>query len=163
VVKRRVEDGHLRHAGAQHRARRRDAAEIVRIVKRRELDEILELAPELVVDTGRLREPLSPVHDSVPDRLDLGDARDRDARLVAGHPLDDVFHGGSVIANRRRRLDGRAPLDAERQDRLPADALDLAAREATVAVVDDRVAFGGGELEFESGGADVEDEDVHIC
>ena len=65
--------------GAEHRARGGDAAQIVRIVQRRELDELLDPAPDVVVDPRRLGEPLTAVHDTVPHGLDVGDAADRHA------------------------------------------------------------------------------------
>ena len=43
VMKRRVEHRDLRHAGAEHRARRGDAAQVVRVVQRRELDELFQI------------------------------------------------------------------------------------------------------------------------
>jgi hypothetical protein len=45
VMKRRVEHGDLWHPGTQHGARRGDASEVVRIVQRGQIDQILDRAP----------------------------------------------------------------------------------------------------------------------
>ena len=56
----------------------RDAAQVVRIVERRELDQRFERAQHFVLHERGVREPLSAVNDAVPHGLDLGDARGRD-------------------------------------------------------------------------------------
>ena len=54
------------------------------------------------------------------------------------------------------------PLASQREDRLAADALDLPARQSTVARFRDRRLVGVDELELERRRSDVEDEDVHV-
>ena len=101
VMKRRVEDRHLRHAGPEYGARRGDAAQVVRVVQRRELDQLFQLAAHRVVDARRVREALAAVHHPMPDCFDLADAVDLDAGVRARQPGDHVLHRGGVVADRR--------------------------------------------------------------
>ena len=161
-MERGVEDGDLWNSRPEHRPRGADSAEIVRVVQRGELDEILDLVPDPVVDERRPAESLSTVNDAMSDGLNFADRRDRDARVGAGQPFDDEFDGGGVVAD---HLGGflRSLIRArECDDRFTADALDLAAGDATVARLGDRGLVGIDELEFERRGANVENEDMHV-
>src|SRR5450759_3213542 len=123
VVKRGVEHRDLRNTGPERGARRRDAAQVMRIVQRREVDQLLESAPNVVIDTRRLCESLAAVHDAVPHGFDLADLRDRYTGFVARQPGDDVLDGGRVIADRRCALYRPTTGRLERQDSSAADAV----------------------------------------
>src|SRR5947209_10677966 len=66
-----------------------------------------------------------------------------------------------MVANRRRGLYRPRANGLERENRLAADSLDLAASESPVALPGDGGSIGVDQLELEGRRADVEDEDVH--
>ena len=163
VMKRRVEHRDLRNAGAEHGARRRDAAEIVRIVQRRELDQLLELAP-----APRRRRAWSCVNRSPPcttrwPTASISPTRRRSPRRTRRSSSQVMTCSTAAAWSRIGAVVfvGAGLGARQRDDRLAADALDLAAREAPVARLGDRGAVGVDELELERRRADVENENVH--
>jgi len=95
------------------------------------------------------------MHDAMPDRFDLGEARDRRSRVRTDEPCGDMLHGRSMVTNVQRTLRRLAARDLERDDRLAADAFDQAARQSPIPCRGDRVAIGIDELEFDRRRADV--------
>ena len=161
-MKRRVEHRHLRHAWAEHGARRGDAPQVVRVVQRREFDQLLEAAPHLVVDARGLRECLAAVHDTVSHGLDLADLGDRHARFGAREPRDDVLDRRGKIANRRGAL---RPADVaiawQRENRFAADALDWPRASRRSLALGNGCLVGVDQLELERRRTNVQDENVH--
>ena len=97
----------------------------------------------------------------MPDCLDLSDTRDRNAGLLACEPLDDMLDRRRVIADGNGALGWTLVGRGKRDDRFPADALDLAACEATIPCGRDRLAVGIDQLELDRRRADIENENVY--
>jgi hypothetical protein len=163
MMKRGVEDRDLWHPGAQHRARGGDAAKVVRIVQGREVDQILDRAPHLVVDAHRLTESFTAVHDAVADGLDLRDPRDRGTRLLAREPADQVLDGRRVVAELDSGLHTRPAGRIQLDDRFAADPLDLATGQSAIRRRRDRCRVGVDELKLECRRTDVQNENVHAA
>lgn len=73
LVKCCVENGDLRYVVAEYLACCRDATQVVRVVQRREINELLEAALYGRIDERGLGEHLATVHDSVTHCIDLAD------------------------------------------------------------------------------------------
>jgi hypothetical protein len=110
LVRERVVEGGVEHA------RLRDIAEdlahgfygldVGRVVERRQIDHVLDLGEDDGVDADGPAEPLSAVHDAVPDGVDVGQGPD--ARALGGdEPLaDPVDCGAHVLQSAVARLRG---------------------------------------------------------
>ena len=162
VMERGVEHSDLWNAGSERRARRRDTAQVVRVVQRREFDQFLEAAPHVVIYARRVGEALAAVHDAVPHGFDLADLRDRDAGFVARQPGDDVLDSSRVVADGRGAFHRPAAGCFQRHDGFATDAIELAAGQAPVARLGDGRAVRVDELELERRRADVQDENDHV-
>ena len=69
LVKRGIKDGNLRKARAEDVARGRNALQIPRIVKGREIDAVLNALEHTVIDQCRFLEHLSAVYHTMSDRM----------------------------------------------------------------------------------------------
>src|SRR5690606_7080376 len=159
LMERRIEHRDLRNV-AERLAHGSNAFQVVRVVQRREVDHLLDLAQHDRIDLHRLAEPLTAVNDAVADRIDVAHRGEVGARLLAGEPAQHGVDCRPVVADRPRRLQTAIPR-AEAQQRLTADALDDAACESLVRVVRHALLVRAHELELECRGAGVQDEDVH--
>jgi hypothetical protein len=93
-----VERRHLRHAGTQRRLRRADPAEVMRIVERCQVDDLVEPTQDLGIDEDRPGEVLATVHHPVAHGLDLAQRIDAGAALRIGEPPEHVIHGGRMVS-----------------------------------------------------------------
>jgi hypothetical protein len=148
-MKRGIEHSDLRNAGTDDGARGGDSAEIVRIVKRCEVDKLFELAAYLIIDAHRLTEALSSMHDAMSNRLDLSNAADRHAGFLAREPADDVFDCGGMVANGVRAPDTLAILRRQRENCLTANSFHLSASKLQVGSIRNGRFISADQLEFD--------------
>ena len=105
-VKCRVEYGYLRYVRSEHCTRGRYAAKIVRVMKRREIDEIFKLTTHIVSHSRRVREAFSAVNETMSDCFNLPNGCDGHTGLITDEPRHDVFHCSQVITDCGRRFHG---------------------------------------------------------
>jgi len=161
-VERGVEHRDLRHAVAQELARRANAPQVRRVVQRRQLDAILDARDHVVVDAHRGPEALPAVNHAVPDRMDVGHRAHRfDARVGRDDPAQDPVHCLPMVAQ-RRVLESLLPtLCLKHDQRVARDALDPPVGQATIGVGGGRRKIGLDQLESDTRGPAVQNEDVH--
>src|SRR5687768_7757461 len=147
-MKRGVEDGDLRHSRAEHARRGTDAGDVVWVVERRELDELIQGAQNGLVDALRPREVLTAMDDAMTHRLDLGERSDRGLRLITHQPAGHMLDRRGQIPKRRRGAYA-VSFGAERDHGLATDALDRTSGESRVRVRLDALRVGADELELE--------------
>ena len=161
VMKGRVEYGYLRYVRSEDCARSRYAAKIVRIMKRREIDEVFELAAHIVSHARRVREALSTMNETMSDCFYLADGCDGYPGLVTDEPRHYVFDRSQVIADRSRRFHEIVSRGIQCDDRLATNALDLTASKPAVSRLRDHRSVGIDKLKLDRGRADVENQYVH--
>ena len=162
-MERGVEHRDHRDAVAEKGAGGPDPAQVRRVVQRREINAVLDPADDAGVDPGVGPEALPAVHDPVADRVHFAGGADHSgvfadavARTIARtdqpahHPPDRA----GMVADWLRVPAGVPLMWLVRAQRLPADALDDAAREPGLGP-------GVHELELQGRGTAIEDEHVH--
>ena len=159
-VKRGIEHRDHRNTFAQQSTSGPNAAQVGRVVQRREVHAVLDPADDVGVDSGVGAEALAAVYDAVTDRVHLAGGIDHPAvvaRIVVrpDEPSHHSLDGGAVVADRLGELPGFPVVRPIRAQGLPADAFDDTAREPGLG-------RGIHELELERRGAAVEDEHVHF-
>ena len=136
-------------------------AKIVRVMKRREIDEIFKLATHIVSHPRRMREAFSAMNETMSNCFNLSNGCDGHTGLVTYEPRHDVFDCSQVITDRSRRFHRVVSGGIQRYDRFAANALDLAASKPTVSRLRDHRSVGIDQLKLDCGRADVENQYVH--
>ena len=155
VVERRVEHRDLRNAGSEDARRGANTGDVVRVVQRRELHELIERLENAFVDALRPREILTAVHDAMAHRLISASGRcPHRPCLKAMHRLLDP--GGRFRSGLRRWPPRLARLGRGLPRRRSAPPR---RRQPRIACFDGSASVPMS-LDLELGGTDVEDEDV---
>ena len=129
LMERGVKDCDLRQPDAEQLACSADAFQVARIVQRCQLNAILDPAEHFVGNEDRVRESFAAMHNPVSDGVQVGDAPHlANARILRGHPAENVVHGRSDVTHGRGRPVLLPILGLERDDRLSPYSIDGPAR-----------------------------------
>src|SRR6185369_6591922 len=103
LMKCRIEDGDLRQRSAQSRARREDALDIRRVMKRRELNAVFNAAQYFIGYQYGAGEAFATVYYAMTNSMNIGNTVDvRNSRVLRHGPTKNYLHGCARIANRLR-------------------------------------------------------------
>ncbi len=162
VVKRRIENRHLRNPRAQQLAHRANSPEIRGIVQGGEVDAIFDSAHNLVGNEDGIRKKFTAVHHAMSDRVNVTHTLDfRNTRLGRCDPADDeIERAGNIFQGGGKFLPGAVAF-LHGDDGFGADTLDLAAQQANVLILADPLKIGGDDLKLQAGASGIDDQNVH--
>src|SRR5581483_3756902 len=161
-VKSRIEYGDLRCRLAEDLAQCLNAAEVVGIVQRRQIDAVLDPLKHFIVDDDGLLEQLSAMYDAMADRVDVSQAPNLlDSGAIRCEPAQHIIECRGDVPNRRSQLLPGTGVALHGDDRFATDPLHLPSAQQLIAIHFDSLEVCGNNLELQTGASGIYDEDIH--
>src|SRR5581483_8311379 len=157
-----IEDCDLRYILPEQRARRNYAFDVVRIVKRCEIDAVFNAFEDTIIDQRGFLEQLATVYHTMPDCVHVGSALDfGNPGLVRSNIADDVIECRTHVAQRRCNRSSRVVAVADPDNGFPADSLYFSSAKAIVFRKLNFLEVTSDNLELHTGTSRVQNEHIH--
>ena len=156
-MERRIEYRNLRRLAADELLHGLNAAEVVGIVQRRQVDAVFNPGQHLVIDQHRLLEHFAAMHYAMAHRLNIAQRANLfDAGPVGGQVPQNVIEPRAYIADGSGEFLPGSIFRFYGHDGLATDSLHRAAAQPLVGVLTDPVGVRGNYLKLQAGASRVQ-------